>query len=127
MKLLQLLFITCALVGCHSGRQQSRWISPQFDPPRAGQIQIALLGDVQVSGIHWIVEPATLASIEVVVGAGTHDSAPRKVMMTRTENGKAHNTVLVAAKMSPRAKEAVALRHGEVVQFYAQEPPVLPH
>jgi hypothetical protein len=126
MKPLLLLFLTCALIGCHSGRQQARWIPPAFDPPRAGQIQVALFGDVKASGTQWIGEPVTLASIERGVVDGAGDSALRKVMITRTENGHANNTVLVIAKMSQQEKEAVALRHGDVVQFYTQQPEVFP-
>ena len=126
MKMLPLLLSACALAGCSSGRQQAAWTPPQFDPPRAGQIEVALIGDVKQSGTHWIVEPATLASVEALAGDGTRDPAPRKVMITRINNGHPNNTVLVLAKMSQIDKQVVLLRHGDVVQFYAQEPAVFP-
>jgi len=33
----------------------------------------------------------------------------------------------VLAKMNEKEKEAVALRHGDFLQLYTQEPPVFPH
>ena len=127
MKTVSLLFLACALVGCQSSPRQGRWIPPQFDAPRAGQIQVAVSGNVKAPGTRWMVEPATLANIQTFTREPGPNPAPLKVMITRMENGHANNTVLVLTKMNLNEKEAVPLKHGDFVQVYEQEPPVFPH
>ncbi len=124
MKTAALLLTAGLLVGCHLGVRESRWTPPHFDPPRDGHIQIALSGDVQSPGLHWVSASATLATIEAVAGLPT--PPPRHVMLTRLERGRAHNTVYVFPKMSQSEKEAVSLRHGDILQFYTGQPPQQP-
>ncbi len=124
MKTLALLVIAVLLAGCHSAPQQSRWTPPQFDAPKDGQIQVALYGEIKSPGLHWVPASATLASIETVAGLAT--PAPRHVMITRMDKARPNNTVYVIPKMGQTEKEAVSLKHGDIVQFYTGQPPQVP-